>query len=49
MIERRPFNRLRLVECPLCEADLRSTSPALHLADHAPEDIGKSTKRGDSF
>lgn len=47
MIERRPCHRLRLVECPLCGEDLRTTSPALHLANHESEDVGQSTNRGE--
>ena len=41
MIESRPYYRVRLVECPLCNADLREKVPSAHIVrEHGPIDAG---------
>lgn len=41
MIERKPHDRIRLVECPICRVNLRSALPSAHIKrEHSPEDVG---------
>lgn len=40
MIERFGHDKIRLVECPVCGADLRNRKASHHIQDHRPTDFG---------
>jgi len=40
MIERFGHDKIRLVECPVCGANLRGEKTAHHIAKHSPTDFG---------
>ena len=40
MIERFGHDKIRLVECPVCRANLNGKKTAHHIANHRPSDFG---------